>query len=71
MRLRNQGLTPAELSDKIQLVAPRLSYKLVTNYRTRTLRNKTKGRLKPNSVMPQQGPIETQLSHASTDIQLP
>ena len=50
----NQGLTTAELSDKIQLVAPKLSYKQVTNYRTRTFRKKHMGRLKPNSVMPQQ-----------------
>ena len=49
----NMGLTPAQLEDKIQLVAPHLSLKQIQNHRSRTFRNRHKHRLKPKSVMPQ------------------
>ena len=49
----NMGLTPAQLEDKIQLVAPHLSHKQIKNHRSRTFRRKHKHRLKPKSVMPQ------------------
>ena len=49
----NMGLTPAQLEDKMQLVAPHLSHKQIQNHRSRTFRNKHKHRLNPKSVMPQ------------------
>ena len=53
----NMGLTPAQLEDKIQLVAPHLSLKQIQNHRSRTFCNKHKPRMKPKSVMPQRHPV--------------
>ena len=49
----NKGLTPAQLEDKMKIVAPHLSAKQIQNHRSRTFSRKHKTTLKKKSVMPQ------------------
>lgn len=47
----NNGLTPRQLEEKIQLVAPHLSSKQIRNHRSQTFRKKHCYKLKPKPVI--------------------